>query len=318
MIRSITRQSTDPNMPPATLPTRNLGRTAMRPAALAMGGAWLGRVSDSDREAIDAVHRAFERGINLFDTDPGYCHGESEPRLGKALADLPRDQCYVSTKVGTRIGVRDDFSPETVKSSFQQSLDALGVDYVDLLMIHDPTDIDAALDGALDTLLSFKAQGLARHIGIGCRQHAFHQRAMQTGHMDVVLTFKDYTLLDQSALRDTIPTAMQRGCGLILASPLDMGALAGPEPDAEKRPRAHAMWRWCAERGVSLRTLALQFCLALPIEGCVMVGPASAEQVDGVLDAATAPIDETVWAEFEAAFGVQRCTDAGQTPPAPS
>lgn len=291
-----------------TLPTRRLGSTGLYPTALGLGGAWLGARSESEAEAVEAVHRAFAHGINFFDTDPGYRQGKSEPRLGKALAGLPRDEVIVSTKVGTAPEMRGDFRDEAVRASFEGSLKSLGVDYVDLLLIHDPPDIEAALSGAMEPMLRLKERGLARYIGIGCRQHAFHLRAMATGEMDVVLTFQDYTLLSQSALVDTIPEAMRRGVGLILGSPLGMGRLSGVEPDEAKFPHAHAMWRWCGERGVNVRHLAMQFCLSLPIEGSVLVGAATAGEVDEAV-AALAPIDEQVWRDFEAAFGVRRCVD---------
>lgn len=303
------------HMAKTSLPIRRLGRTSIRPTALSMGGAWIGTRNDSDREAIEAVHRAFQRGINFFDTAPLYDEGKAERRLGRALRDLPRASYYLSTKVGTRSGMRGNFTPEAVQRSFEQSLTALGVDYVDLLLIHDPPNIETALADALEPMLQLKEQGLARHIGIGCRPHAFHHRAMATGQMDAVLTFRDYTLLNQSATHDTIPEAVERGVGLLLASPLDMGTLTGMEPDAPRHPRAHAIWQWCAQHGVDLRGLALQFCLALPIDGCVLVGPATAQEVDEAIDSATMPIDEATWTDFETTFGIRRYTRRDAFPP---
>lgn len=301
-------------MAEASIPTRQLGQTALHCTALGMGGAWIGSRSDSDREAIDAVHRAFEHGINFFDTAPSYGHGKAEPRLGQALAELPRDRFHLCTKIGTRPGMESEFTAEAVTRSFEQSLAALRVEYVDVLLIHDPPDIEMALAGALEPMVRLKEQGLARHLGIGCRPHEFHLRAMATGQMDIVITFLDYTLLNQSALHDTIPEAMRRGVGLLLASPMGMGTLTGTEPDAHKHPRAHAMWRWCRRHGVNLRDLALQFCLALPIDGCVLAGPATAQEVDQIIASATCPIGEDVWDAFEREFGVRRCVDRDQIP----
>ena len=298
----------------AALPTRPLGATGMHPTALAMGGAWLGNRSDTEREAVEAVHRAFERGINFFDTDPMYVRGKGEPRLGKALRELPREAYYLSTKVGTRPGMHGDLTAAGVRASFEQSLEALGVDQVDLLMIHDPPDIEAALapGAALDEMRRLQAEGLTRHLGLGTRWHSSHRLAMDTGAIDVVLTFLDYTLLDQSVLETTLPEATRRGVGLILGSPLAMGVLAGGEPDRKREPVAHAMWQWAEARGLSLAHLALQFCLSVPIDGCVMTGPATAEEVDQAIDLALEPIEESVWAEFEQAFGLRRCTERAQ------
>ncbi|MFA9479138.1 aldo/keto reductase [Phycisphaerales bacterium AB-hyl4] len=286
----------------------------MRPTALGMGSAWIGARNGSEVEAVEAVHRAFERGINFFDTAPRYQGGKAERWLGQALADLPRDSVYVSTKVGVRPGEQADFTAQAINRGFEQSLSALGVDHVDLLLIHDPPEIESALADALEPMLRLKEQGLARHIGIGCRPSAFHLRAMETGQMDVVLTFSNYTLINQSALGDTIPDAMRRGVGLLLGSPQGMGTLTGVEPDQHQHPRAHAIWQWCQQHNVNLRDLALQFCLSLPINGCVLFGPATASEVDQGIDSATTPIDEATWTAFEQAFDIQRCTRRDQIP----
>ena len=157
-----------------------------------------------------------------------------------------------------------------------------------------------------------KEEGLVRHIGLGVRSHAFHRRAIETGHIDIVLTFLDYTLLDQSVAQTTLPLAREHDVGIILASPLGMGLLTGvaPDPEVERRrspekePKAYAMWKWCQARGVNIRHLALQFCLAAPIDGIVMFGPANKQQIEEGYEAATAEIPAEIWRNFEAEFGI--------------
>ena len=87
---------------------------------------------------------------------------------------------------------------------------------------------------ALDTLLEMKAEGYTvRHIGAGVRSHEFHKELIETGHIDIILTFLDYTLLSQSVAETTLPLARQHDVGIILASPLGMGSLTGVEPKVE-------------------------------------------------------------------------------------
>lgn len=88
-------------------------------------------------EAREAVHEAFRLGINFFDTSPFYGNTKSETVLGKALVGLPRDQIVVATKVGRYGQETFDFSPETVKARFQESLQRLQLEYVDILQCHD-------------------------------------------------------------------------------------------------------------------------------------------------------------------------------------
>jgi aryl-alcohol dehydrogenase-like predicted oxidoreductase len=162
---------------------------------------------------------------------------------------------------------------------------------------------DALAPGrALPELLRMKEEGVVRHIGLGARDHEFHRCAIETGQMEILLTYLDYTLLDQSVAGTTLPLCRERGVGVILASPLGMGRLAGPEPQGD--PRAHAMWAWCRDRGISIRHLAMQFCMAAPIDGIVIYGPANRRQVEEGYEAATTPVPDEVWREFRAEFGV--------------
>ena len=166
---------------------------------------------------------------------------------------------------------------------------------------------------SLDTLLEMKAEGSIRHIGAGVRSQEFHKELIETGHIDIIWTFLDYTLLSNRHPRRPCPWRREHDVGIILASPLGMGSLTGAEPDvAEERrrnpdaePKAYLMWKWCQERDVNIRHLAMQFCLAAPVDGIVMFGPADKAQVEDGYEAATADIPEDIWEAFEAEIRYQ-------------
>ena len=292
------------------LEIRRMGRTEMRPNALALGAAWLWQKSDA--EVIGAIRRGIELGINYIDTYPGH----AEHLWGEALSDGLREKIYLQAKVGTHPERRKDFSAEGTRWSVTNSLKDLRADYLDAVLIHDPIDMESVLAPgyALDTLLEMKAEGTVRHIGAGVRSHEFHKELIETGHIDIILTFLDYTLLSQSVAETTLPLAREHDVGIILASPLGMGGLTGAEPNVEDErrrnpdaePKAYAMWKWCQERDVNIRHLAMQFCLAAPIEGVVMFGPADKAQVEDGYKAATADVPENIWEAFEAEFGIRR------------
>jgi len=288
----------------AALERRRLGRTGMTPKALGLGCAFFGASDVTDQQAIEGIRCAIELGLDFLDTSPLY--GESERRVGLALEGGWRERVYLQTKTGTHPLRRHDFSAAATRWSVENSLRLLKTEYLDAVLIHDPQDIEVPLapGHALDELLKMKDEGIIGHIGLGVRQHEFHRRAIETGRIEIVLSYLDYTLLDQSVARTTLPLARQRGVGVILASALGMGRLAGPEPDPAAEPRAHAMWRWCGERQVNIRHLALQFCLAAPIEGIVLSGPRNRPQVEEVMEAATAEVPPETWQAFRAEFGV--------------
>lgn len=292
------------------LETRRMGRTEMRPNALALGAAWLWQKPVG--EVIGAIRRGIELGINYIDTYPGH----AEYLWGEALSGGLREKVYLQAKVGTHPERRKDFSAEGTRWSVTNSLKHLRTESLDAVLIHDPIDMESVLapGSTLDTLLEMKAEGRIRHIGAGVRAHEFHKTLIETGHIDIILTFLDYTLLSQSVTETTLPLARKHDVGIILASPLGMGSLTGAEPNVadERRrnpdaePKAYTMWKWCQEHSVNIRHLAMQFCLAAPIDGVVMFGPADKAQVEDGYEAATAEIPEQIWAAFEAEFGIKR------------
>ena len=291
------------------LPMRTLGRSGIRTPALGLGGAHVGRGNISDDEGIATIHRALELGLTFFDTSPLY--GHSERRYGMALGGVPRDSYYLETKIGTHPGRRFDYSADATRWSVDNSMSLLGVDYLDSVLIHDPKDIEDPLGEGrcLDVLCDLKDQGVIKNVGLGCRQHHFHLRAIETGRIDLVLTFLDYTLLKQTAAQDIMPAARANEVGMILGSVLAFGTMAGPDPRTIERkhvdiPRAHAMWQWCERRGYSIRDLALQFALAAPAESIVVVGAKTVDELDADYTSATRDIPEPIWTEFCHEFDV--------------
>ena len=284
------------------LQRRRLGSTGMYPRALGLGCAHFGRDYHTDRDAIDGVRRAIELGMDYVDTSPLY--GESERRLGLALEGICRKEIYLQTKTGTHPSRRSDYSAEATRWSVENSLKLLKTDYLDAVLIHDPPDIEVPLapGNALDELHKMKEEGIVRHVGLGCRRHDFHRRAMETGRVELILPFKDYTLLDQSLADTVLPLARTRDVGIMLGSVLGMGYLAGREP--EEDPLAHAMWQWCRDRGLNIRDLAIQFCLALPMNGIILAGPGTMKHVEETYASAIVDIPPQVWEGFRAEFGV--------------
>ncbi len=315
----------------AELETRRLGRTEMRPKALGIGGGHLGWDDQTDENAIATIRGAIERGINFVDTSPYY--GISERRFGLALAGGWRDKVYLQTKVGSHPKFLRDWSRKATEWSLENSFRELQTDYVDSVLIHGPRhDIEEPLGDCLDVMLEWKAKGRIGAVGVGVRQHDFHRRAIETGEIDIVLPFLDYTLLNSSLAETTIPLAIEHDVGVELGSPLGGSMLAGPEPqrlsdneqtvdengelvpatiggptDPAATNRAYEMWRWCNKRGLNIRDLAMQFAMNAPLRGngIVLTGPASPEQFEQAYVSATTEVPEEVWEEFAQAFDVR-------------
>src|SRR4029077_4754678 len=126
--------------------------------------------STSEDEAMAIIQRSLALGLNYLDTAPLYGVGHSERRYGQALHSRARDSYVLSTKVGRVLHPSEpgsaqltwsfDFSREGVRRSFEASLERLGVEYVDILYIHDPDNYyPQALTEALPVLVELRAQG---------------------------------------------------------------------------------------------------------------------------------------------------------------
>ena len=310
------------------LEVRRLGRTEMKPKSLGLGCGYLGDPKRPNQEAITTIRYAIEKGINFIDTSPEY--GMSEYRVGLGLSNGLREKVYLQTKVGSHPKYLRDFSKKATIWSLENSFNLLQTDYVDSVLIHGPrNDIETPLGDCLNILIDWKSKGRIGHIGIGIRQHEFHRRAIETGEMDIILSFLDYTLLSQSLTKTTIPLALKNDVGIILASPLNGSLLAGPEPkineltkdpqialppslvggptDPKIFPEAHKMWQWCNSERINIRDLAIQFVLNAPIKGngIVLTGPSNKKEFEEVYKSATKYISKSIWKKFEENFSVK-------------
>ncbi len=287
------------------MPMRRLGRTDLKITCLGMGGAGIGRADVTDDEAVEAVRRAIELGINYLDTAPLY--GESERRVGLALADGWREKIFLATKTGTHPEWRGDFSGAGTRRSVENSLQLLGTDTLDVCLVHDPGSMApvVAKGGALDELQRMREEGLVQFIGLGVRQHEFHKIAIQTGVVDVILTYLDYTLLSQTADEWLLLLAAKNDIGVINGSPIAMGLLAGGEPDVAKTlqnvhiategEKAHRLWEWAVKNDLNLLNLAIQFCIRQPRIAMNLTGAKNATEVEQNFAAATTPVPAEVW-----------------------
>ena len=301
------------------LPERRLGRTGMTPACLGLGGAWWRTEADT----IAGIEKALELGINFLDTYPG----QQEEHWRRALGGDRREQLYLQGKVSSHVrnDTTSDHTASATRRSVENSLRCFDTDYLDSVLIHgyDQPDVferpetafqdPLAPGNALDELVKLRDEGKVRHIGIGARHPDVIHRAIDTGEIELVLTYLEYNLLTQAAALDFFPRCRENDIGVILASPLGMGLLTGravDESDERRKirdtrtPRAANMLVWCEDRGLDIRHLAIQFCLSAPVESIVLPGQANVEEVEGTHEAAKSEIPRSIWREFGETFGI--------------
>jgi len=248
-----------------------------------LGGLYTPVSEDDARATVDA---AWDAGIRFFDVAPLYGEGRSEKRLGAALADRPRDEYVLSTKVGRLITggeVVFDFSRDGVLRSLEESLERLGLDRVDVLLVHDPEQhMEQALDEALPAVRELREQGVVGAIGAGMNYPAELERIVRDG-VDCVLMAGRYTLLDRSGV-GLLDVCAELGVDVIAGGVFNSGILAGgttfnyhPAPP-ELLERARAVFAECARHGVSPTAAALQFPLTHPAVKRVLAGARRSEE----------------------------------------
>lgn len=301
--------------------TRILGNTKLEPTTMGIGGAWIGYLGQGnvdERIGADTVLRGLESGMNFIDTSGMYLGGRSEQFIGVALEEWfsrgnKREDLIICSKTGTRVRPHDYTYDFTMKS-VETSLKAIGVDFLNIMLVHDPRDLDPVFadDGALVALQRLKEEGVIGAIGLGCRPHEHHRRCIESGDFEVSLTFKDFNLLYQTAYDAVIQPAYVKGVGVINASIMVNGFLGGADPLGTTRERAKrhgsarddlverssALWQWCQDRKVDLGTLNLHYCLKEKKIASTVIGFSRPERVDQNVAAYFAAIDDDIWTEL--------------------
>lgn len=297
----------------ARLPRRRLGRSGLMVPAFSLGGYPLGwGGAEGEKEAIEAVHYALDQGLDYIDTSPFY--GESERRIGIALEGVRRDSLILSTKTGTHPSRPQDYTWDATMWSVDNSLKLLKTDTIDLLLVHDPRDIEPvfAPRGALEALEHLKEQGVIRNIGLGQRRFDYHRRAIVSGRFDVILTFNNYHPLDVSAAEWLLPMAAEHDIGVLNGAAMAHGLLTGRDPDLIVQqgepgshltallPAARRFYRWCQEKRVPLPAVVFQFCMRQPLIHCTLTGIKNRTELEENLRGATMDLPEALWEELAA------------------
>ncbi len=302
-------------MTPRPIGVRKLGRTHASVTEFGLGTAPLGDLFDrvDDDEAAEIVAAAWDGGARFFDTSPWYGRGQSEHRLGRAVYRRPRDEYVLSTKIGRLLKrplkpfvARDqwigglefepvyDYGYDGVMRSFEDSLQRLSVNRIDLLLVHDldgwnhenPLALEAyfqqLLVGGWRAHVELRDQGAIRAIGAGINTRSAIPRFLDAFDIDFFLLAMRYTLLETDVLDEEFPRCAERGVGIVVGGGYNSGILAtGAIPGAmynykpagpEILDRVAKIEAVCKRHGVSLAAAALQFPLGHPIVASIIPG----------------------------------------------
>jgi D-threo-aldose 1-dehydrogenase len=310
-------------------------RRGLQLSELGLGAAQFGNLyrETTDDQVAGAVAAAWNAGIRYFDTAPHYGLGLSEQRLGPLLRQFSRDEYVVSSKVGRLLvpnpgGAETmddegfavpattrrewDFSRDGILRSLESTLVRTGLDFLDIVYLHDPDDhLEQAFGEGIETLIELREQGVVRAVGAGMKQAEALAALIRVADIDLVMLAGRYTLLEQGAADDLLPLALEREVGVVIAGVYNTGLLSSARPAAgakyeyEDAPtelvaRANAIADVCERHGVTLPEAALAFPLLHPAVVSVVVGARDAAQVNSNVERYSTPIPAALWAELRA------------------
>jgi len=324
------------------IPARPLGTTGLDLSRVGFGGAPIGdlRKAPTSVQAEELLSAAWDAGIRYFDTAPFYGSGLSERRIGDFLRAKPRDSFVLSTKVG-RMLVPDrawaterygtsgalpfrpvfDFSYDGVMRSHEQSLQRLGLERIDILLLHDIGRFSQrdnhdhtwhqAVTGGIRALEELRASGAVRAIGAGVNEGDVLEALMDQTRFDVFLLANRYTLLDHAVAEHLLPRCRAEGVAIVVGAPLNTGILlTGAVPGAsfdyapasevilERTSRIEAI---CRRHEVSLLRAAMTFPLGHPAVISLLPGPSRASELHDNLEHLRAALPPELWADLRAA-----------------
>jgi aryl-alcohol dehydrogenase-like predicted oxidoreductase len=242
--------------------------------------------------------------MNFIDTSPYYGRGMSECLLGVALRGVPRDKYLLGTKLGRYAPAHFDFSARRVVESVDISLERMKVEHLDILLCHDIEFVNMSqiVDETLPALRKIQQQGKVRFVGISGYPMNIFRYVLDRAPLDVVLSYNHYTL-QNTMLADLVPYLQSKGVGIMNAAPFSARLLTNsPLPPWHKAtPEVRAICKQaadhCAQRGVDIAQLAVQYSVANQDLATCIVGSANPANVAKWVEWSQQPIDQALLAE---------------------
>jgi aryl-alcohol dehydrogenase-like predicted oxidoreductase len=302
----------------------------------ALGGPRWGAIDDA--VSVRTIRHAVDAGVDWIDTAAIYGLGHAERLVAQALAPLPvSDRPLVFTKGGLRYDPASDSgrrvgSPAFLRADCDGSRRRLGVERLDVYLLHWPPEDGTPLEAAWDTLAELADAGKVRWVGLSNATVDQLERCARTRHVDAVQP--PLSLLTRAAAGDVVPWAREHGAATIAYGPLASGLLAGqwsaasiaaldPSDWRRRRPEfsapelepalalVDALRGIAARAGCSLVELAIAWVLQWPGVTGAIVGVCTPEQLDRVLAASRRRLPPAVTEEIARAL---ESTGAGSGP----
>jgi voltage-dependent potassium channel beta subunit len=312
---------------------RRLGRAGVRVSTIALG-SWLTYGSAvAEEAATQCIHKAYELGINFFDTANAYNRGEAEKVVGHALRDFSRDSFVLATKVYFPMGDGPNdrgLSRKHIMEQCHASLRRLGTDYIDLYQCH-RYDPEVPLEEILRALDDLVTQGKVLYVGVSEWSaieidDAVHM-ARELNLDRIVSNQPIYNMLERYIEREVLPLCEREGIGQVVFSPLAEGVLTGKYKPGQQPPQGtraadpqsntfmqdmlndkvltavQRLQTLAEQHGYSLAQLALAWVLRKPIISAAIIGASRPQQVEENASASEITLSDDVLHQIDEILG---------------
>lgn len=300
---------------------KEIGTSGVHIPALCFGTSALGNMPDtytyevSEAQAIETVKAILNSSTPFLDCSRNYGMGRSEQRIGRALAEmggLP-EGAIISTKLDRDMET-GDFDAARARQSFEESLQAMGVDHVDILHLHDPEHADSVQQitrpgGAIDELFKIREEGLCKVVGLAAGKVDVMLPILRERDFDILITHNRHTLVNANA-EPMISYALENNIAVMNAAPYCGGVLAKGSASFKRYVYQQAsdsmlepvqvVEKICEKYNVSPGAAALQFSMLDSRIHSTICGVSKPQRVKQTLDWATAEIPEEAWGELKA------------------
>lgn len=302
---------------------RNLGNTGLKVSEISLG-SWLTYGNAVENEtAIKTIDKAYELGVNFFDTANAYNRGEAEKVVGEAMEKYERSSYVLATKVYFPMGDKPNdrgLSRKHVMESAHASLKRLKLDYVDILYCH-RYDAETPVEETLRAFDDLIRQGKILYAGISEWSAAQIEEAMRISDRNLINRFvvnqPQYSMLNRKIEAEVIPASEKNGVGQVVFSPLAQGLLTGKykslgDIPADSRAandkmnifikgllteetfaKVNKIAAIAAKLNIPMAQLALAWVLRLPNIASALIGASRPSQVEENVKASgyTIPVD---------------------------
>ncbi|XP_055608924.1 uncharacterized protein LOC129756164 [Uranotaenia lowii] len=271
------------------------GKTGLKVSKISLGTGTLSNFygDKGETDGRKAVQLALKRGINYIDTAPYYGHYRAEEILGDALRNVPRQAYYIATKVGryeTNYERMFDYSAAKTRQSVEKSLKLLGVDYLDVVQIHDVEfvdDLTVIWNETLPTLEKLRDEGKLKFIGVSAYPMDVLKRVISgaPGRFDTVLCYCRNTMIDDS-LKEYLPFFLDSNLAVVCASGHGLGLLTNAGPQAwhpahdDTKQVCRSASDYCIKEGVELGKLAMYHFIQMAGPSTFLSGMQTEELVE--------------------------------------